>query len=172
MFQRFLAICAVAFLFTACETASNVAVDSASGSSSSSATAAGAGSSSSSSSTTATQMSDVEKLAQVGNTVYFGFDSSELAGKAQATLDRQAAFLNVNPTMVVIIEGHADERGTREYNLALGDRRAVAVRDYLLAKGLNVARVRTVSYGKERPAVSGSNEESWAKNRRAATVLN
>jgi len=172
MFQRLLAICAVAFLFTACETASNVAGDSASGSSSSSATAAGTTSSSASSSTTATQMSDAEKLAQVGNTVYFGFDSSELAGEAQATLDRQAAFLNVNPTMVVIIEGHADERGTREYNLALGDRRAVAVRDYLLAKGLNAARVRTVSYGKERPAVSGSNEESWAKNRRAATVLN
>ena len=173
MFQRLLAICAAAFLFTACETASNVAGDSASGSSSSSATAAGTTSSSASSSTTAaTQMSDAEKLAQVGNTVYFGFDSSELAGEAQATLDRQAAFLNVNPTMVVIIEGHADERGTREYNLALGDRRAVAVRDYLLAKGLNADRVRTVSYGKERPAVSGSNEESWAKNRRAATVLN
>ena len=173
MFQRLLAMCAVAFLFTACETASNVAGDSASGSSSSSATAAGSTSSSASSSTTAaTQMSDAEKLAQVGNTVYFGFDSSELAGEAQATLDRQAAFLNVNPTMVVIIEGHADERGTREYNLALGDRRAVAVRDYLLAKGLNAARVRTVSYGKERPAVPGSNEEAWAKNRRAATVLN
>jgi peptidoglycan-associated lipoprotein len=172
MFQRLLAMCVVAFLFTACETASNVAGDSASGSSSSSATAAGSTSSSASSSTTATQMSDAEKLAQVGNTVYFGFDSSELAGEAQATLDRQAAFLNVNPTMVVIIEGHADERGTREYNLALGDRRAVAVRDYLLAKGLNAARVRTVSYGKERPAVSGSNEEAWAKNRRAATVLN
>ena len=172
MFQRLLAICAVAFLFTACETASNVAGDSASGSSSSSATAAGAGNSSSISSTTATQMSDAEKLAQVGNTVYFGFDSSELAVEAQSILDRQAAFLNVNPTMVVIIEGHADERGTREYNLALGDRRSVAVRDYLLAKGLNAARVRTVSYGKERPAVSGSNEESWAKNRRAATVLN
>ena len=176
MFQRLLAMCAVAFLFTACETASNVAGDSASGSSSSSATAAGStsssASSSASSSTTATQMSDAEKLAQVGNTVYFGFDSSELAGEGQATLDRQAAFLNVNPTMVVIIEGHADERGTREYNLALGDRRAVAVRDYLLAKGLNAARVRTVSYGKERPAVSGSNEEAWAKNHRAATVLN
>ena len=172
MFQRIFAICAVAFLFTACETASNVAGDSASGSSSSSATAAGAGSSSSSSSTTATQMSDAEKLAQVGNSVYFGFDSSELTSKAQAILDRQAAFLNVNPTMVVIIEGHADERGTREYNLALGDRRAVAVRDYLLAKGLNAARVRTVSYGKERPAVSGSNEMSWEFNRRAATVLN
>ena len=176
MFQRLLAICAVAFLFAACETASNVAGDSASGSSSSSASGSASGSStasaSSSSSTAATQMSDAEKLAQVGNTVYFGFDSSELASEAQAILDRQAAFLNVNPTMVVIIAGHADERGTREYNLALGDRRAVAVRDYLLAKGLNAARVRTVSYGKERPAVSGSNEESWAKNRRAATVLN
>ena len=117
-------------------------------------------------------MSDAEKLAQVGNTVYFGFDSAELTGDAQATLDRQAAFLNVNPVLVVIVEGHADERGTREYNLALGDRRATAVRDYLLAKGLNSARIRTVSYGKERPAVSGSNEESWEKNRRAATVLN
>ena len=168
MFQRLFAICAAAFLFTACETASNVAGDSASGSSSSSATSAG----SSSSSTTATQMSDAEKLAQVGNTVYFGFDSSELAAEAQAILDRQAAFLNVNPTMVVIVEGHADERGTREYNLALGDRRAVAVRDYLLAKGLNASRIRTVSYGKERPAVTGSNEGSWEFNRRAATVLN
>ena len=168
MFQRLFALCAVAFLFTACETASNVAGDSASVSSSSSATTAGAGNSV----TAATQMSDAEKLAQVGNTVYFGFDSSELAVEAQAILDRQAAFLNVNPTMVVIIEGHADERGTREYNLALGDRRAVAVRDYLLAKGLNASRVRTVSYGKERPAVSGSNEGSWEFNRRAATVLN
>ena len=180
MFQRLLAICAVAFLFTACETASNVAGDSSSGSTSSSATAAGTASSSASnsvsssasSSTTATQMSDAEKLAQVGNTVYFGFDSSELATEAQAILDRQAAFLNVNPTIVVTIEGHADERGTREYNLALGDRRAVAVRDYLLDKGVNAARVRTVSYGKERPAVSGSNEGSWEFNRRAATVLN
>ena len=117
-------------------------------------------------------MSDAEKLAQVGNTVYFGFDSSELAVEAQAILDRQAAFHNVNPTMIVIVEGHADERGTREYNLALGDRRAVAVRDYLLAKGLNASRIRTVSYGKERPAVTGSNEGSWEFNRRAATVLN
>ena len=174
MFQRILALFAVAFLFAACETASNVSGDSASGSSTGSTTgsATGSAASSSSSTTAATQMSDAEKLAQVGNTVYFGFDSSELDGEAQATLDRQAAFLNVNPTMVVIIEGHADERGTREYNLALGDRRAVSVRDYLLAKGLNAARIRTVSYGKERPSVVGSNEDSWAKNRRAATVLN
>ena len=80
--------------------------------------------------------------------------------------------MNVNPTLVIVVEGHADERGTREYNLALGDRRATAVRDYLLAKGLNSARVRTVSYGKERAAVEGSTEAAWEKNRRAATVLN
>ena len=180
MFQRLLALFAVAFLFAACETASNVTGDSASGSSSSSATGSTSATAASqsatatapSSATSATQMSDAEKLAQVGNTVYFGFDSADLSGKAQATLDRQAAFLNVNPALVVIVEGHADERGTREYNLALGDRRATAVRDYLLAKGLNSARIRTVSYGKERPAVSGSNEDSWEKNRRAATVLN
>ena len=178
MFQRLLALFAVAFLFAACETASNVTGDSASGSSSSSATGSTSASASRkpatapSSTTSATQMSDAEKLAQVGNTVYFGFDSAELSGSAQMTLDRQAAFLNVNPALVVIVEGHADERGTREYNLALGDRRATAVRDYLLAKGLNSARIRTVSYGKERPAVSGSNEDAWEKNRRAATVLN
>ncbi|MEK9850143.1 MAG: peptidoglycan-associated lipoprotein Pal [Candidatus Puniceispirillum sp.] len=174
MFQRLLTVFAVAFLFAACETAPKVTGDSASGSSSGSASSSSSasGGSASSASTAETQMSPADKLAQVGNTVFFGFDSAELSAEAQGTLDRQAAFLNVNPTLVIVVEGHADERGTREYNLALGDRRAVAVRDYLLAKGLNSARVRTVSYGKERPAVVGSNEDAWAKNRRAATVLN
>ena len=74
--------------------------------------------------------------------------------------------------MVVTIEGHCDERGTREYNLALGERRASAARDYLIANGINAARLRTVSYGKERPAVVGSTETAWSKNRRAATVIN
>jgi peptidoglycan-associated lipoprotein len=174
MFQRLLTVFAVAFLFAACETAPKVTGDSASGSSSGSASSSSSasGGSASSASTAETQMSPADKLAQVGNTVFFGFDSAELSAEAQGTLDRQAAFLNVNPTLMIVVEGHADERGTREYNLALGDRRAVAVRDYLLAKGLNSARVRTVSYGKERPAVVGSNEDAWAKNRRAATVLN
>jgi peptidoglycan-associated lipoprotein len=117
-------------------------------------------------------MTPAEKLARVGNTVYFDFDSAALSYDAQVTLSRQLAFLQLNPEAVVVIEGHADERGTREYNLALGDRRASAARDYLLAKGIDAARIRTVSYGKERPAMSGSNETSWAKNRRAATVLN
>ena len=117
-------------------------------------------------------MTPAEKLAKVGNTVYFDFDSSVLSYDAQVTLSRQSAFLQINPEAVVVIEGHADERGTREYNLALGDRRASAARDFLLAKGIDAARIRTVSYGKERPAMLGSNDEAWAKNRRAATVLN
>ena len=172
MFQRLLVLTAVAFLFAACETAPKATGDSAAGSASGGTSAAASSSSSSSAAATETQMSPADKLAQVGNTVFFAFDSAELSAESKDTLDRQAAFLNVNPTLVVVVEGHADERGTREYNLALGDRRAVSVRDYLLAKGLNAARIRTVSYGKERPAVVGSTEEAWAKNRRAATVLN
>ena len=163
MFQRILAIVAATFLFAACETASEVGGDSASTSSTSAASSA---------SSSAAAKAEADKLAEVGNTVYFDFDSSELSDNAQMTLNRQAAFLNVNPTLVIVVEGHADERGTREYNLALADRRATAVRDYLLAKGLNSARVRTVSYGKERPAAEGSTESVWEKNRRAATVLN
>ena len=85
---------------------------------------------------------------------------------------RQAGFLKSNPALTVTIEGHCDERGTREYNLALGERRAAAARDYLLAQGVNQARIRVISYGKERPMASGSTETSWSKNRRAATVLN
>ena len=165
MFQRIFAIVAVTFLLAACETASQVSGDSASTSASNTA-------SSSSASSSAADKTPAEKLAQVGDTVNFVFDSAELSVSARSTLNRQAAFLSLNPDLMIVIEGHADERGTREYNLALGDRRATAVRDYLVAKGINSARVRTVSYGKERPAVVGSDEAAWAKNRRAATVLN
>ena len=185
MVQRLIAIFSAAFLLAACETASTTSSDSASdsasssasGASSASASSSGSSSSSDTSSSSSSSSSDdamtpAEKLARVGNTVYFDFDSAALSYDAQVTLSRQLAFLQLNPEAVVVIEGHADERGTREYNLALGDRRASAARDYLLAKGIDAARIRTVSYGKERPAMSGSNETSWAKNRRAATVLN
>ena len=165
MFQRIFAIVAATFLLAACETASQVSGDSASTSASNTA-------SSSSASSSAADKTPAEKLAQVGDTVNFDFDSAELTVSARSTLNRQAAFLSLNPDLMIVIEGHADERGTREYNLALGDRRATAVRDYLVAKGINSARVRTVSYGKERPAIAGSDEAAWAKNRRAATVLN
>lgn len=182
MVQRLIAIFSAAFLLAACETASTTSSDSASDSASSSASGAASASASStdSSSSSASSsssgaddaMTAAEKLARVGNTVYFDFDSAVLSYDAQVTLSRQSAFLQLNPEAVVVIEGHCDERGTREYNLALGDRRASAARDFLLAKGIDAARIRTVSYGKERPAMLGSNEESWAKNRRAATVLN
>jgi len=167
MFQRILAVVAVTFLLAACETASQVSGDSASTSASNTASSSAASSSSASA-----EKTSAEKLAQVGDTVNFDFDSAELTVSARSTLNRQSAFLSVNPDLMIVIEGHADERGTREYNLALGERRATAVRDYLVAKGINAARVRTVSYGKERPAVSGSDEAAWAKNRRATTVLN
>ena len=180
MVQRLIAIFSAAFLLAACETASTTSSDSASdsasssaaGSSSASASTSDSSTSASSSSSAANALSPAEKLAKVGNTVFFDFDSAALSYDAQVTLSRQAAFLQLNPEAVVVIEGHCDERGTREYNLALGDRRASAARDFLLAKGIDAARIRTVSYGKERPAMLGSNEEAWAKNRRAATVLN
>ena len=107
----------------------------------------------------------------VGDRVFFGYDSAVLNGAAQQTMQRQAAWLNEYPNVQIIVEGHADERGTREYNLALGERRASAARNYLVSLGINPSRVRTVSYGKERPAVLGSNESAWAQNRRAVTVI-
>ena len=190
MLQRLIALFAVAFFVAACETASQITTDSAgdstASSSSSTASASGSSSSGSSGSSSASSTSSssasssaaagtdsaADKLASIGNTVYFSYDSAALDGNSQATLYRQAAFLNGNPSLTVTIEGHCDERGTREYNLALGERRAAAARDYLLAQGVDPARIKVISYGKERPAMAGSNEESWAKNRRAATVLN
>ena len=103
--------------------------------------------------------------------VYFDFDSYSLDGEDRATLDAQADWLARNPNVSVTIEGHADERGTREYNLALGDRRANSARDYLQSRGVAAGRMQTLSWGKERPAVEGSNESAWAQNRRAVTVV-
>ena len=103
--------------------------------------------------------------------VYFATDSYELDGPSQATLDRQSGWLNQYPAVKITIEGHCDERGTREYNLALGDRRANAVKNYLAGKGISTARITTISYGKERPVALGSDEDAWAQNRRAVTVV-
>jgi len=111
-------------------------------------------------------------VVNVGDRVFFGFDKSDLTPEATATLDRQAAWLKQYPAVTVTVEGHADERGTREYNLALGERRASAVKNYLAALGVDGARLQTISYGKERPAVVGSNEAAWTQNRRGVTVIN
>ena len=107
----------------------------------------------------------------VSDRIFFGFDSYSVDDEARRTLDAQADWLNRNPNVQVTIEGHADERGTREYNLALGDRRANAARDYLQSRGVAASRMQVISWGKERPAIEGSNESAWAQNRRAVTVV-
>ena len=107
----------------------------------------------------------------VGTTVYFDTDSSELSDESRETLRKQAAWLQVNKNATATIEGHTDERGTRQYNLALGERRASAVRGYMIALGVDASRVRKVSYGKERPAALGSDDSAWSQNRRSATSV-
>ncbi|MAS86480.1 MAG: peptidoglycan-associated lipoprotein [Micavibrio sp.] len=111
-------------------------------------------------------------VVNVGDRVYFGYDRYDLTSEARAQLDLQAQWLNKYPSTAITVEGHADERGTREYNLALGERRATSVKNYLVALGVTPSRIQTISYGKERPVAVGSNEQSWAQNRRAVTVVN
>jgi peptidoglycan-associated lipoprotein len=120
----------------------------------------------------ATPGSRADFIAQSGSDrVLFATDSIDLDSDARATLDAQAAWLTRYPRVNATVEGHADERGTREYNLALGDRRANAAKNYLVGKGIDAGRLSTISYGKERPAAEGSDEASWAQNRRAVTVV-
>ena len=113
----------------------------------------------------------VEYLAKgVPDRVFFTTNESILTTKSRDTLRKQAAWLRENPSVSVVVEGHADERGTREYNLALGERRANAAKDYLMTYGISADRISVISYGKERPVDSGSNPLSWSKNRRSVTV--
>jgi peptidoglycan-associated lipoprotein len=105
------------------------------------------------------------------DTVHFGTDKYDIDDPSRAILDSQAQWLARYPAVRVTIEGHCDERGTREYNLALGDRRANAAKNYLVGKGIDASRITTISYGKERPIAMGSDEDSWAQNRRAVTVV-
>jgi peptidoglycan-associated lipoprotein len=116
--------------------------------------------------------SAAEFTQNVGDRVFFGYDSYELNTAAQATLERQATWLSSYPGVTIVVEGHCDERGTREYNLALGERRAAAVANYLVALGVDPNRIQTISYGKERPAVDGHDETAWSQNRRGVTVPN
>ena len=111
-------------------------------------------------------------VVNVGDRVFFESDSTELSGQARATLDKQAQWLQTYNRYSFTIEGHADERGTREYNIALGARRAQAVREYLAARGIEQNRMRTISYGKERPVAVCNDISCWSQNRRAVTVLN
>ena len=186
--KRFLLLAAGAALLTACETASEIdaIASGASGSSATTSTASSGSSDSSSSSSSSTSSSGASSestttysydtdpktaLIKVGDRVLFGYDSSELDDDDRSVLDNQAKFLNQNPSLKVTIEGHCDERGTREYNLALGEKRASAVKDYLISVGINSERVSVVSYGKERPQVLGSNKAAWSMNRRSVTTI-
>jgi peptidoglycan-associated lipoprotein len=110
-------------------------------------------------------------VVNIGDRVFFGYNSHDLNAEGQAVLGLQAEWLNRYPNISLTVEGHADERGTREYNLALGERRANSMRRYLMALGIEGSRVNVISYGKERPAVLGSNPTSWAQNRRGVTVV-
>jgi peptidoglycan-associated lipoprotein len=136
------------------------------------ANAGGGGAAGGATATTVTPGSSQDFVQNVGDRVFFDFDKSTIKAEGQTTLQRQAAWLKQYPNVTVTIEGHCDERGTREYNLALGERRATAVRNGLVALGIPAARLKTISYGKERPAVLGSNEAAWAQNRRGVTVIN
>jgi peptidoglycan-associated lipoprotein len=116
-----------------------------------------------------TSSADFER--NVGDRVHFDFDKSHLRHDAQSTLTRQAEWLKAHSKVNVAVEGHCDDRGTREYNLALGERRAAAAAKFLESHGVAMSKIETVSFGKERPAALGTGEEVWSKNRRAVTVL-
>lgn len=115
--------------------------------------------------------SQEDLVANVGDRVFFDTDSSSVRADQRTTLERQAAWLAQYPQTQIVVEGHADERGTREYNLALGQRRANSARDVLVAQGVSSARLSVISYGKDRPAALGSSADAWAQNRRAVTVV-
>ncbi len=177
----FKALCvfAVVALVGACETSSEDGASSStsgaggSGSmdASSSASGLGSGSGAGSGSISRESLPPAEALVEVGDRIFFGYDQYDLGADARATLEQQAALLRKYPATNIVIQGHADERGTREYNLALGERRANSAKDYLGALGIGPGRIRTVSYGEERPAMVGSTESAFAENRRAVTVV-
>ncbi len=161
---KFLSVLAVGLLLAAC---ASTPEETQASSSSGSTTSSGGGTVAS----TIVPGSQEDLVQNVGDRVFFGYDKYDLTPEAQATLERQAAWLQQYPAVIITVEGHADERGTREYNLALGERRANSVKNYLVALAVDQNRVTTISYGKERPAVPGSNEDAWAQNRRAVTAV-
>ena len=167
---NFPSIMVAVFVLAACSTAQK---DSAGGTGGSGAAASQATSPQVAATTTGPIPGSQEDLVQnIGDRVFYDFDRFNLKPEARATIERWAAWLKTYDPVSLTIEGHADERGTREYNLALGERRANSAKEFLISLGVNPDRVNIISFGKERPAVLGSNEESYSQNRRGVAVVN
>ncbi len=155
-----LAALAAVALLAACSSNPNTAATTGTGTGASASTGGGP-----------TPGSQEDLVANVGDRVFYVLDSSQLSSEARGTLDRQAGWLDRYPQVSVQIAGNCDDRGTEEYNLALGQRRANSARDYLVARGVSSARLGTISYGKDRPTALGDNEEAWSQNRNAITAV-
>ena len=160
---KVLSMFAAVLLLAACETASDQSANTA---------GQGGGTGQGGSATQIRPGSQEDLVANVGDRVFFDFDKSDLKPEARRTIERWSAWLKQYPNVTVTIEGHCDERGTREYNIALGERRAASAKNFLTSLGIDARRVATISYGKERPAVVGSNEAAWSQNRRGVMVVN
>ena len=173
MFYKFFISTLMVLFLAACATTPKDSADSSgSGSSSSGSDVSSEGTITETTGSGIVSGSQEDLIVNVGDRVFFGYDSSDLDSDALELLQDQVAWLKQNSNVSVTIEGHCDERGTREYNLALGEKRAQAVKNYLIGLGINPDRVSTISYGKERPAVVGSNDGAWAQNRRSVTIVN
>jgi len=173
MFYKFFISIFIILFVAACATTPKDSADSSgSGSSSTGSDVSSEGTITETSGSGIVSGSQEDLIVNVGDRVFFGYDSSDLDSDALELLQDQVAWLKQNSNVSVTIEGHCDERGTREYNLALGEKRAQAVKNYLIGLGINPDRVSTISYGKERPAVVGSNDGAWAQNRRSVTIVN
>ena len=173
MIIKLLASALLVFFLAACSTTPKDTADSSgSGSTSTSSDVSSSAETETTESASIEPGSQEDLIVNVGDRVFFNYDSAELDTDAQELLQDQVAWLKQYSDVSVIIEGHCDERGTREYNLALGEKRAQSVKNYLISLGISSDRVSTISYGKERPAVVGSNDGAWAQNRRSVTVVN
>ena len=173
MIIKLLASALLVFFLAACSTTPKDTADSSgSGSTSTSSDVSSSAETETTESASIEPGSQEDLIVNVGDRVFFNYDSAELDTDAQELLQDQVAWLKQYSDVSVIIEGHCDERGTREYNLALGEKRAQSVKNYLINLGISSDRVSTISYGKERPAVVGSNDGAWAQNRRSVTIVN
>lgn len=164
-------VVAAAFLLAACTSASDDGADSGSGGDTAAPPPTETSAAPPATGPGAKPGSQLDLEINVGDRVFYDFDKSTLRPNGRTTVERWASWLKTYPGNKIIIEGHADERGTREYNLALGDRRANAAREYLVSLGIDPNRVKTISFGKERPAIPGSNENAYAQNRRGVATV-